>query len=220
MVDDDTAETQSLQSSLILDLWTDEIVAEYTGRPSFANDYYEQLRRLLILYNATDNYENNKKGLFAYYQRMNSSYLLTDTLEFLKDKDMIKGQPFGNKSKGTVATLPINTFARTLSRDWLLKPTTVIRNIDGVDQEVQVPALQKLKGRALIKELIQWNADGNYDRVSALGMLMLLREDRLILSGGNVEVRDKSFDSDYLGNDKFFSRNYDSRFKKSVNLGN
>lgn len=41
-VDDDAAkESLSLQSTFILDLWTDEIVAEYTGRPTFADDYYE-----------------------------------------------------------------------------------------------------------------------------------------------------------------------------------
>ncbi len=51
-VDDDSSETASLQSAFVLDLWTDQIVAEYTGRPRFAEDYYEQLRRLCLFYNA------------------------------------------------------------------------------------------------------------------------------------------------------------------------
>jgi hypothetical protein len=31
-VDNDSAETMSLTSTIVLDLWTDRIVAEYTGR--------------------------------------------------------------------------------------------------------------------------------------------------------------------------------------------
>lgn len=97
-VDDDSSETTSLQSAFVLDLWTDTIVAEYTGRPKFAEDYYEQLRRLCLFYNAKLNYENNKKGIFAYFSKMNSLSILTDTLEYLKDRDMIKGTPYGNKA--------------------------------------------------------------------------------------------------------------------------
>lgn len=97
-VDDDSSETASLQSAFVLDLWTDQIVAEYTGRPRFAEDYYEQLRRLCLFYNAKLNYENNKKGIFAYFSKVNSLSILTDTLEYLKDKDMIKGTPYGNKA--------------------------------------------------------------------------------------------------------------------------
>lgn len=97
-VDDDSSETTSLQSAFVLDLWTDQIVAEYTGRPQFAEDYYEQLRRLCLFYNARLNYENNKKGIFAYFSKMNSLYLLTDILEYLKDRDMVKGNLYGNKA--------------------------------------------------------------------------------------------------------------------------
>ena len=38
--------------------------------------------------------------------------------------------------------------------------------------------LQKIRSIGLVKELISWNANGNYDRVSAMGMLMILKEDR------------------------------------------
>ena len=206
-VDDDSSETTSLQSAFVLDLWTDTIVAEYTGRPKFAEDYYEQLRRLCLFYNAKLNYENNKKGIFAYFSKMNSLSILTDTLEYLKDRDMIKGTPYGNKSKGVQATLPINNFARTLIRDWLLKPTVITTVVDGESAEVQVPNLFRLRQRALIKELIQWNNEGNFDRVSSLGMLMLLREDRMILYGGD-EKRMQKVEKNPLSHDPFFEKNY------------
>lgn len=208
-VDDDSSETTSLQSSFILDLWTDQIVAEYTGRPQFAEDYYEQLRRLCLFYNARLNYENNKKGIFAYFSKMNSLYLLTDVLEYLKDRDMVKGNLYGNKAKGTQATLPINNFARTLIRDWLLKPITITTEVDGKTVEDKIPNLYRLRQRALIKELAQWTNEGNFDRVSSLGMLMLLREDRMIMYGGDTR-RMQATKVKTLADDPFFTNNYRS----------
>lgn len=213
--DDDTADTMSLGSMFILDLWTDKIVAEYTGRPLFADDFYEKCRLLCLFYNARLNYESNKKGLFAYFSKMNCLYLLTDVLDYLKDKDMIKGQLFGNKSKGTTATLPINNYAKTLIRNWLILPKPIITNDGEKDVETTVYNLSFIRNRALLQELSQWNIDGNFDRVSALGMLMLLREDRMILCGGDVTKNNTNYTSTtYLGNDPFFTKNYDNRFMK------
>lgn len=156
----------------------------------------------------------NKKGLFSYFSKMNCTYLLTDQLDFLKDKDLIKPS-YGNKAKGVTATLPINAFAKNLLRAWLLKPVPIIKTVDGEEQEVQVPNLYTLKNRALIKELIAYNSEGNFDRISAMGMLMLLREDKLILYNGAV-TREKfeKNSSSYLGNDPFFKKNYDDRLSK------
>lgn len=207
--DDDESNTMSLGSVWVLDLWTDRIVAEYTGRPLFADDFFEKVRRLCLFYNGRMNYENNKKGLFAYFSRMNCTYLLTDQLEFLKDKQMIKDTGYGNKAKGTNATEAINAFARNRLRAWLLRPVTVIKTVDGEEQEVEIPNLFTLRSRAFIKELINYNSEGNFDRISAAGMLMLLREDRIILYQGKVsrEKQEKA-DSSYLGNDPFFRNNY------------
>ena len=211
--DDDQSNTMSLGSTFVFDLWTDKIVAEYTGRPLFADDYYEITRRLCLFYDARMNYENNKKGLFAYFSKMNSTYLLTDTLEYLKDKDIIKGSFYGNKAKGTNANLPINNYGKKLLKFWLLKPTTVIQNMDGKDTEVTIPSLYTIRNRALLKELILYNSIGNFDRVSSMGMLMLLREDKLVLYGGDPDkIKNSETTSDYLGNDKFFTDNFDSKF--------
>ena len=207
--DDDESNTMSLGSVWVLDLWTDKIVAEYTGRPPFADDFFEKVRRLCLFYNGRMNYENNKKGLFAYFSRMNCTYLLTDQLEFLKDKQMIKDTGYGNKAKGTNATEAINAFARNRLRAWLLKPTTVIQVVDGEETEVDIPNLFTLRSRAFIKELINYNSEGNFDRISAAGMLMLLREDRIILYQGKVsKEKQEAANYSYLGNDPFFKRNY------------
>ena len=213
--DDDESNTMSLGSVFVLDLWTDKIVAEYTGRPMFADDFYEICRKLCLFYNARMNYENNKKGLFAYFSRMNCTYLLTEQLDFLKDKDMVKDS-YGNKARGTNASAPVNAFARNLLRAWLLKPVPVIQTVDGEEQEVMIPNLYTLRNRALIKELIMYNSEGNFDRISAMGMLMLLREDRMILYKGEVsKEKEEKARSGYLGNDNYFERNYNAAMARA-----
>ena len=212
--DDDESNTMSLGSIFVLDLWTDRIVAEYTGRPSFADDYYEICRKLCLFYNGRLNYEYNKKGLFSHFSTRNSLYLLTDVLDFLKEKQMMK-DGYGNKSKGTNASPAINAYARSRLRSWLLAPVPIIQTIDGEEKEVMVPRLFTVRNRALIKELINYNSEGNFDRISAMGMLMLLREDRMIRYQGDVsKEKQERANNSYAGNDPFFKRNYDFRFRQ------
>lgn len=212
--DDDESNTMSLGSIFVLDLWTDRIVAEYTGRPPFADDYYEICRKLCLFYNGRLNYEYNKKGLFSHFSTRNSLYLLTDVLDFLKEKQMMK-DGYGNKSKGTNASPAINAYARSRLRSWLLAPVPIIQTIDGEEKEVMVPRLFTVKNRALLKELINYNSEGNFDRISAMGMLMLLREDRMIRYQGDVsKEKQERANNSYDGNDPFFRRNYDFRFRQ------
>ena len=212
--DDDESNTMSLGSIFVLDLWTDRIVAEYTGRPPFADDYYEICRKLCLFYNGRLNYEYNKKGLFSHFSTRNSLYLLTDVLDFLKEKQMMK-DGYGNKSKGTNASPAINAYARSRLRSWLLAPVPIMQTIDGEEKEVMVPRLFTVRNRALLKELINYNSEGNFDRISAMGMLMLLREDRMIRYQGDVsKEKQERANNSYDGNDPFFMRNYDFRFRQ------
>lgn len=212
--DDDESNTMSLGSIFVLDLWTDRIVAEYTGRPLYADDYYEICRKLCLFYNGRLNYEYNKKGLFSHFSTRNSLYLLTDVLDFLKEKQMMK-DGYGNKSKGTNASPAINAYARSRLRSWLLSPVPIMQTIDGEEKEVLVPRLFTVRNRALLKELINYNSEGNFDRISAMGMLMLLREDRMIRYQGDVsKEKQEKANSSYDGNDPFFKRNYDFRFRR------
>lgn len=210
--DDDMSNTLSLGSIYILDLYTDDIVFEYTGRPQFADDFYEICRRALLMYNARCNYENNKKGLFSYFSHNHCLHLLTDTLEFLKDKNMVKEGLYGNKVKGTNTNAYIKAYARRLTRDWLLKPVVtqqIVVDEDGVTQQQSgsIPNLYRSPYRALLQELAQWNDNNNFDRHDALGMLMLLRENELMLMGNKDKEASKEIDEDYSGFDSFFVNN-------------
>lgn len=217
--DSDQSNTMSLGSFLVLDLWTDKIVAEYTGRPQFADDFYELTRRGTMFYNAKCMYENNLRGLFAYYSKCNSVYLLAETPQYLRDRQLVGSTSFGNSAYGIRATPPIINYGFRLIRDWLLKPTTKIeKNEKGEEMEVTVPNLYNIRNRALIKELMLWNPVKNFDRVMSLVQLMLYREEKMIFYQGNIHKGEVQ--SEGMENDDYFTKNYPGKLSERVSLYN
>lgn len=211
-VDNDQAESSSLSSTFVLDLYTDTIVAEYTGRQSFAEDNYEIVRKLCLFYNARCLYESNKKGIYAYFARLNCTHLLADTPEFLRDKQLVKYSAFGSNAKGVNASAAINNYANTLLKDWLMMPIPTITREGDEEIETNIPNLYRLKNRALLEELINFTPEINVDRIRAMGMVMLYREEKMILYQGNMSAdRESKASADYLGNDPFFEINYKIR---------
>lgn len=189
----------SLFSIQVMDLFTDRIVAEFSGRPRLAEEAYEISLRLLEFYNAVANYEKNLKGLFSYFDKKNALFRLCDTPQILKDMQLTKDMGYGNTSKGTHANLEVNKWGRKLQADWM--------NTSLEDEENPGKLkLHTLRGLAYIEECIKWNSDGNFDRVSAVGMLFILREDRYKRTQSAIANKDKQIDT--LANDKFFNRNF------------
>ena len=88
-----------------------------------------------------------------------------------------------------------------------MKPTTrTIKNEDGEEVEINLPNLYNIKDRELLKELILWNPNGNYDSIMSLLQLMLYREEKMIIFNGDVKKSDSN--SSGLENDDYFNRNY------------
>ena len=211
--DNDQAESHSLYSIFVLDTFVDNLVAEYTGRTNFADEAHDMVLKLCIFYNAKALYESNKKGLYSYMEKTRNTFRLADTPEYLRDKQLIKYSSFGSSAKGVNASANINNFANRLIKDWLLMKVPVeVKQEDGHTEIQEIPKLYKLKNRALIEELIQFNPDINVDRIRALGMLMLYREQYIIRYGtGRTESSSEVLSKDYAGNDEFFTRNFDAR---------
>lgn len=197
----------SLGSVFIFDVLLDRIVAEYTGRPPRASEFYEQVLRLLKFYNAEANYENNLKGLFPYFERKRAMRYLCDTPQILKDMELVKGALYGNRAVGTHASKTVNAWGRKLQADWMISDAYDIDNIDEFDEEgnlieqAKILNLQKIRSVAYLKETIAWNPDDNYDRISAMGMLMILREDKL-----KFEHKQLQEDHEQLLKDPWFNR--------------
>lgn len=209
-VDNDQAESTSLYSCFVFDLYTDEIVAEFTGRKNFAEDNFEITRKLCLYYNARCLYESNKKGIFAYFSKMQATHMLAPTPEYLREQGLIKYSAFGSNKYGVNANHAINNLANDYIRDWLLK-TIEVYDKDN-DTYIQVPQLFKIKNRALIEELIAFNPQINVDRIRALGMVMLYRQEKIIMYQGDMsKSKDTLTGSVDLANDKYFSRNYNRK---------
>jgi hypothetical protein len=195
--DDNQDVTTSLQSFFIFDTFFDRIVFEYTGRTRYAKDFYEQCRRALIYYNARMLYENQKKGVFTYFDQKNSTYLMEDTPEALRDIDMQKISKTGNKSKGVYATPAINKWGREdLAPSWMSQQA--LNKPDGVTNAMI------LKSPALIREAILYNPNLNTDRISALGLLMIFRE----IKTKYTESSRRNQGIKTVDEDPFWSKNY------------
>lgn len=168
-VDDDGNDNtaRSLQSTWVLDTWTDELVAEYTARTYLVDEYYENVRKLCVLYNAKLLYENNKKGLYGYFKNKSALMFLAETPQILKDQDLIKGGGVGNRSLGVnMSSDKLKLFGINLILKWLEEPSY---------RDPDKKRLYTIKSRALLKELISFSMDINADRVSALIILMIYR---------------------------------------------
>ena len=213
-VDNDSAESNSLSSVFVFDLFTDRIVAEYTGRRPFAEDNYEIARLLCEFYNATIMMEANRKGYYAYFAKKHATWRLADCPDYLRDKQLIKYSTFGSASKGISVNAALVNYGNELIKDWLNKTVPVeVKDERGEITIQQVPQLYQIRNRALIAELVGYGPEVNTDRVSALAQVMFYREHFTILYGGspNGDGDSGSDDSD----DEFFDRdwqNYQKRF--------
>ena len=211
LVDHDQAESSSLSSTFVFDLWTDKIVAEFTGRKAFADDNFEIVRLLCLFYNAKCMFEANKKGIFAYFSKMNCTHLLAETPDYLREKQLIKYSNFSSSKYGINANAAINNYANDLIRNWLLSPVKIGVSDGNEENIIETQNLYLLRNRALIEELIVFNPELNVDRIRALGMVMLYRQEKLILYQGNPSRESDYIGSDYTGNDTFFRKIYDNR---------
>lgn len=165
------AGTGSLGSTLIYDRRTKRIVAEYTARPDTLNEYYENVRRLLLYYNAVCLYENQITGLFQYLEGKNQTFLLMDQPAYIKD--IIKDSRV-ERGKGMHMTPGLKEHGEDLINAWLREQ---------YDTEPDVLNLHKIRSIPLLKELIAYNEEDNFDRAIALMLIMYasqqLRKHRL-----------------------------------------
>ncbi len=148
----------------------DIIVAEYTGRPRFADEFYENCRKLCIYYNAKVLYENQLPGLKGYFYNKNSTNLLWEQPNYMI-KEMIKDSKvqrnFGvHMSRGVNGNSGIKDQCEIFTKDWLY---TEREDHDGT----KIFNFHTIKSIALLKELIAYDGEVNTDRAIALMMCIL-----------------------------------------------
>lgn len=182
--DHDDSFTNSLGSTFIFkrvragEAWTDVIVAEYSGRPDTAEEYYENVRKLLTFYNARLLFENERKGIYPYFTNKHCDYLLAD------QPDKIISEVFKDskvqRRKGCHMTKQIRAYGEGLILEWLLD-----------EFEIGHPNVERVYSEPLIEELIENDGVRNVDRVIALCMVMIYREELYQLKVSSAKEQNK-----------------------------
>lgn len=182
--DHDDSFTNSLGSTFIFkrvragEAWTDVIVAEYSGRPDTAEEYYENVRKLLTFYNARLLFENERKGIYPYFTNKHCDYLLAD------QPDKIISEVFKDskvqRRKGCHMTKQIRAYGEGLILEWLLD-----------EFEEGHPNVEIVYSEPLIEELIENDGVRNVDRVIALCMVMIYREELYQLKVSSAKEQNK-----------------------------
>lgn len=158
-------------------------VAEYTGRPDFADDFYEQVRRLAEYYNAKVLFENQNTGIKKYFERMMCNYLLHTQPNIIKS---ISPSSNVNRQYGIHMSKPIKDELEIMTRDWLK-----------TELEPGVMQLTKISSIPLLKELIAYDGERNTDRAIAF-MLCILQDTEM----HRIRVQEKQ----EIKRDDFFNR--------------
>lgn len=182
--DHDDSFTNSLGSTFIFkrvragEAWNDVIVAEYSGRPDTAEEYYENVRKLLTFYNARLLFENERKGIYPYFTNKHCDYLLAD------QPDKIISEVFKDskvqRRKGCHMTKQIRAYGEGLILEWLLD-----------EYEPGHPNVERVYSEALIEELIANDGVKNVDRLIALCMVMIYREELYQLKVSSAKEQNK-----------------------------
>ena len=182
--DHDESFTNSLGSTFIFkrvkagEAWNDVIVAEYSGRPATAEEYYENVRKLLMFYNARLLFENERKGIYPYFTNKHCDYLLADQpdkiiTEVFKDSKV-------QRRKGCHMTKQIRAYGEGLILEWLLE-----------EYEPGHPNIERIYSEALIEELIENDGVKNVDRLIALCMVMIYREELYQIKVSSAKEQNK-----------------------------
>jgi len=157
--DADKSTTSSLGSIIVMDRLSNRVVAEYSGRPRFADMFYENCRRLLLYYNAIALYENEKMGVKQYFERKKCLHLLMRQPQYIKD---VIPNSTVERGFGMHMNVALKDHGEILARDWLQE-----------EYEPGKLSLRKIRSVPVLKEMILYDSDnGNFDRVMAFIMCM------------------------------------------------
>nr|UWI38659.1 MAG: Hom-end-associated Hint [Bacteriophage sp.] len=198
--DQDQSGTNSLGSCFIykrfqdFESYSDIIVAEYTGRPKTAEMFYENVRKLLMYYNAKVMVENQNPGIFAYFNNKHCDYLLADQPDIIKD---ITNNSKVNRSKGCHMTKEIKLWGEGKIKEWLEE--------DIGNGKLR---LNTILSEPLLEELIKYNDKGNFDRVMSMIQLMIYKEqlyNTQVKQKQEIEKKQRLFDVPIF-TDKWFEQ--------------
>ena len=146
----------------------DCLVASYVGRPNTSDDYNRNLEMLAELYNAEIGFENEVTEVRSYFTKRKKLHLLA------VQPDAIISATIKHSKVARVYGIHMNEKLKDAGEKYLKQWLLTEKNIDSEDKLIL--NLNTIYDIGLLEELIQYNRKGNFDRISALIVLMMFIE--------------------------------------------
>jgi len=183
----------------------DILVGWYAGRPPKVKDFHRRVFLAARFYNAVVQTEIKGGGQELLNYAISNGFLQycgERPTVFNQDKDFRK-----TSGRQFFVRIEENTKPERIQKlvDWLLKE----RSLKVIGDEAQyVLNLEKIYDRALLQELLKYNPNGNFDRISCLLVLMTIQQEAelKVVEEQSRMNKDHIF-SRQLYTDGFYSRN-------------
>jgi hypothetical protein len=128
---------------------------------------------MLLLYNARDLYENQFKDMKTHFQHKNCLHLLAPQPMIVKD---IIPKSEVNRGYGVHMPIQMKQAAVIYLKQWLLQ-----------EKSPGVTNLDSIYSVNLLRELLRFNFKGNFDRVSAMFILMIYIQENMKIQLNAIE---------------------------------
>jgi len=171
----------------------DIIVCEYIARPNVHDDFNKTLFDMAEYYNCKIVYENDRDGDIESYARVNKKLHRLETELTVYDTSDAPRKQLGRRYGVSMSNLEVKKTAVSYLRDWLLAPRD--KDINGVFEL----NLHKIYSVPLLEEIIKFDYEGNFDRVSALLVAMLYKKELLLKPPVSEKIKS-------IYDDEFFNR--------------
>lgn len=147
----------------------DTIVAEYTGRPSSADEANRICEMLAELYHAEIMHENEVTHVVGYFTKVKKLHLLAAQPDGVISKNIERSKVA--RVYGIHMAEKLKDAGEKYLKDWLLTE----RDTD--EHGNKILNLETIYSIGLLESLILYNRDGNFDRVMAFMMVMFQIEE-------------------------------------------
>jgi hypothetical protein len=172
--------------------YQDMFVASYCARPDKKETWEEQARLLIKYYNARTLCENDEISFIEYMKAKGDAHYLERQPEWLKEvvPNTTVRREYGIHRSAEKIINYLHNCLKTYSEESLIKETNeegeVIREVKG---------MAKIFDPVLLEEMIQYNEDGNFDRIIAaeLAIAQAMKMDPIMGKiGGEMDGRIQS----------------------------
>jgi len=172
--------------------YQDMFVASYSARPDKKETWEEQARLLIKYYNARTLCENDEISFIDYMIAKGDSHYLERQPSWLQEivPNTTVRRDFGIHRSAE----KIRNFLHTCLKKYTEEVVHIEKNEEGEEISRQV-GMAKIFDPVLLEEIIQYNEDGNFDRIIAaeLAIALAMKMDPIMGKiGGEEDVRVKS----------------------------